>query len=177
MRAKGTLANTILQGQLEGSGDRQARQWLNDVKQWIGLSFHDMFRIYICNNCTIQPSWMQIKWYIILCSFLFCHNCVSDIRTRISRDRRHKGRKTHDEWLSESDYTCARRDSHVSPPRVKNAIYFTKWARIDDSARLYTVYRCRRGRMEGYNKMYCKEGSWQGKAPSCQVPGRFEVFI
>ena len=37
VRAKRTLANTILQGKVEGirSRGRTARQWLDDVKEWI----------------------------------------------------------------------------------------------------------------------------------------------
>jgi len=94
---------------------------------------------------------------------------------RASRDRRHKGIKTHEEWLSESDYSCASPDQHVAPPRVQNAVYFTKWAISGDSARLYTVYRCRRGHLAGYNKMYCQAGRWRGKKPTCEVPGTFEA--
>ncbi|KAK2188501.1 hypothetical protein NP493_130g01008 [Ridgeia piscesae] len=94
----------------------------------------------------------------------------SDLRMRASRDRRHKGIKTHEEWLSESDYSCASPDQHVAPPRVQNAVYFTKWAISGDSARLYTVYRCRRGHLAGYNKMYCQAGRWRGKKPTCEVP-------
>ncbi|KAI0226930.1 hypothetical protein LSAT2_022632 [Lamellibrachia satsuma] len=95
----------------------------------------------------------------------------TDLRARARRDRRHKGRKTHKEWLSESDYTCAGRGRHVSPPGVHNAVYFTKWAVIGNSARLYTVYRCRRGHLKGNNKMYCQSGRWRGKMPTCEVPG------
>ena len=37
VRAKGFLANTIWHGKVEGkrSRGRPARQWLNDVKEWI----------------------------------------------------------------------------------------------------------------------------------------------
>ena len=45
-RGKGTLANTILQGNAEGerSRGRPARQWLDDVKEWTGLSSNEMWR-------------------------------------------------------------------------------------------------------------------------------------
>ena len=40
VRAKGTLANTILQCKVEGKRSRRrpARQRLDDVKEWTGLS-------------------------------------------------------------------------------------------------------------------------------------------
>ena len=46
MRARGTLANTILQGKVEGkrSRERTARQWVHDVKEWTGLSLNQMWR-------------------------------------------------------------------------------------------------------------------------------------
>ena len=44
---KGALANTILQGKVEGKSvkdheEGQRRQWSDDVKQWTGLSLNEM---------------------------------------------------------------------------------------------------------------------------------------
>ena len=41
-----TLTNTILQDDVEGkiSRGRPARQWLDDVKEWTGLSLNKMWR-------------------------------------------------------------------------------------------------------------------------------------
>ena len=46
MGLKETLANTILQGNFEGerSRGRSGRQWSDDVKEWTGLSWNDMWR-------------------------------------------------------------------------------------------------------------------------------------
>ena len=46
VRSKGTLRNTILQGRVEGerSRGRPARQWLDDVKEWTGLSLDETWR-------------------------------------------------------------------------------------------------------------------------------------
>ena len=43
---KGTLANTILQGNVERkiSRGRPARQYKDDVKEWTGLSLKDVWR-------------------------------------------------------------------------------------------------------------------------------------
>ncbi len=40
VRMKGALANIILQGKVEGERSRgkPARQWLDNVKEWTGLS-------------------------------------------------------------------------------------------------------------------------------------------
>ena len=40
MRAKGTLANTILQGKLKGN--RSYEESVQDVKEWTGLSSNEM---------------------------------------------------------------------------------------------------------------------------------------
>ena len=47
VRAKGTLANTIQQGKVDGeiSRGKPARQWLDDVKKWAGLSSNEMWRL------------------------------------------------------------------------------------------------------------------------------------
>ena len=46
VRAKGTLANTILQGKVEGGKSRgkPARQWLDDVKEWTEPEDHVTWR-------------------------------------------------------------------------------------------------------------------------------------
>ena len=46
VQAKETLANTILQGKVAGERlrGRPARQWLDDVKEWTGLSLHEMWK-------------------------------------------------------------------------------------------------------------------------------------
>ena len=45
-RAKGTMANNILKGKVEmkRSRGRPARQWLEDVQEWTGLSLNEMWR-------------------------------------------------------------------------------------------------------------------------------------
>ena len=47
MRAKGTLANTILQGIVDGtrSRGRPRRQWLNDIEKWTGLTLTQLVRL------------------------------------------------------------------------------------------------------------------------------------
>ena len=44
VRARGDLANTILQSEFEGkrSGRSPARQWLDDVKEWAGQNLIEM---------------------------------------------------------------------------------------------------------------------------------------
>ena len=39
------MANTVLQGEVEGNGSRgrPVRQWLDDVKEWTGLSLNEMW--------------------------------------------------------------------------------------------------------------------------------------
>ena len=46
MKAKGTLASTILRGKVEGkrSGESPARRWLDDVKEWTELKLNEMWR-------------------------------------------------------------------------------------------------------------------------------------
>jgi hypothetical protein len=45
-RAKGTLANTILQGSAEGTRwcGRPRRWWLSDSKEWTGLELAELLR-------------------------------------------------------------------------------------------------------------------------------------
>ena len=47
MRAKGTIANTILQGLVDGarSRGRPRRQWVDDIKKWTGLKLGQLLRI------------------------------------------------------------------------------------------------------------------------------------
>ena len=47
MRAKGTLANTILQGSVEGSRGRgrPRRQWVNDIEKWSCLELCELIRL------------------------------------------------------------------------------------------------------------------------------------
>ena len=44
-RAQGTLVNAFLQGKVEGTRSRgRTRQWLDNVKEWTGLSLNEMYR-------------------------------------------------------------------------------------------------------------------------------------
>ncbi len=84
---------------------------------------------------------------------------------------RHK--KTHEQWLEESDYTCISNKHVVTPPSVINAIPSTKWAILDEMPRLYTVYRCKWGydSVGDAKNMYCQNGHWRGKKPKCVFRG------
>ena len=46
MRVKGSLITTVLQGKVEGgmARGRQAQQWMDDVREWVGLSRNEMWR-------------------------------------------------------------------------------------------------------------------------------------
>ena len=47
MRAKGTLANTILQGTVEGERlrGRPRRQWAYDIESWTGEKLSNLLRL------------------------------------------------------------------------------------------------------------------------------------
>ena len=47
IRAKGSLANTILQGMVEGSRPRgrPRRQWTNDIETWTGHKVQSLIRL------------------------------------------------------------------------------------------------------------------------------------
>ena len=46
-RAKGTQVNTVLQGKVEEnmSRGRPTKQWLDDVKEWTGLTLHETWMV------------------------------------------------------------------------------------------------------------------------------------
>lgn len=82
-------------------------------------------------------------------------------------------RKSHEDWLSEADYSCIQdRRGTVPPPAVINARRTTSWAMYGGRPRLYTTYRCKWGYVarppDVTGTLYCRRRAWVGTAPSCQ---------
>lgn len=79
--------------------------------------------------------------------------------------------RTHDELLSDADYTCVSATKPVPPPTVAGALTSMRWEMYDDLPRLYAVYRCNMdhvmgGAVESVN-LYCRHGNWIGDIPVC----------
>lgn len=87
--------------------------------------------------------------------------------------RRRNKNKTHEDWLSEADYSCIQDRRTVPPPAVINARRSTSWAMYGGRPRLYTTYRCKWGYVarpaaDVTGNLYCRRGVWVGTAPFCQ---------
>ena len=98
-------------------------------------------------------------------------------RVRSRRNRQRSGgknmNKTHEDWLSEADYSCIQDRHTVPPPAVINAHRSTSWAMYGGRPRLYTTYRCNWGYVarpadDVTGNLYCRRGVWVGTAPFCQ---------
>ena len=70
VKGKGTLANNILQGKVEGKTPRgrPAGQWLDDVQEWAGLTLNEMWQNPPTGPCGLEktyqsccPQWTELS--------------------------------------------------------------------------------------------------------------------